>query len=236
MVTSTSGGLYALLAVAAFGLCGLAAGQAWNAHRLQTHGVAAVARVVRRETSTHRCGSQKRRRTCTDHDLVYSFPSGSGPQTVVRQVDRAEYESTRLGARRTIRHLPENPQVWEDAPGNAWKGAAGMGVVGGLVAGAAALGLMRLHHRVQDMVKVRDSGVRRQATVTGHRDTGIRVNGAALWVAQWRDETGGSGEALARFGLTLPAVGQQINVYADPQGMLPSAWEGDVGARRVEQV
>jgi hypothetical protein len=236
MVMSTSGWLYGLLVVAAFSLCGLAVSQSWNAQRLQTQGVTAVARVVRRETSTHRCGTQKHRRTCTDHDLVYSFPTALGQQTVTRDVSRAEYDRTRLGAQRTLRYLPSNPWVWEDAPGDARNGAVATGVAGAVLAGAGALGLSRLHRRVQAMVRVRDTGELRQATVTNHRDTGTRINGAALWVVQWRDEAGDSGEALARFGLTLPAVGQQISVYADPKGVLPSAWEGDVGAPRVGQV
>jgi hypothetical protein len=235
VVLTTPGWLYGLLLVAAFGLCGLAVSQCWNAHRLQTHGVAAVARVVRRETSTRRCGTQKHRRTCTDHDLVYSFATASGQQTVVRSVNRAEFDRTRLGAGRTVRYLTENPQVWEAAPGGAWSRAAATGVAGGLLTGIAALGLSRLHMRVRAMLRVRDMGERRQATVTAHRDTGIRINGAALRVAQWRDEAGGTGETLARFGPFLPAVGQQIAVYADPQGALRSAWEGDVGAPRVGQ-
>lgn len=236
MVQSTSGWLYGLLIVAAFCLCGMAVSQSLNAHRLQTQGVSAVARVVRRETSTRSCGTPKHRRTCTDHDLVYSFPTAVGQQTVQRDVSRAEYDRTRLGAQRTVRYLPSDPRVWEATPGDVKSGAAGTGVMGTLLAGAGALGLSRLHRRVQAMVRVRDTGERRQATVTSHRDTGTRINGAALWVAQWRDEAGCSGEALARFGLTLPAVGQQISVYADPQGVLPPAWEGDVGAPRVGQV
>ena len=61
--------------------------------------------------------------------------------------------------------------------------------------------------------------------------TNLAVNYQQMWRFIWKDDAGAPGQSFACWPVNLPAIGTRITVYADPDGNIPSVWEGDCGTR-----
>lgn len=119
----------------------------------------------------------------------------------------------------------------DGAEGDLWIGALVGGLLGvtfSAVGGGFVYFALRNAGRA---IGVRDDGEKRSAKVSAHGRTSYRVNEVTQLRLEWRDESGETGHSLhhAPDTLTPYPVGSDITIYADPEGRLPSVWEGDVG-------
>lgn len=116
----------------------------------------------------------------------------------------------------------------------------------GAFAGAvllAAVGLFALGRATgRRIIRIRDTGLSRSATVIAHEADRVRerynLNANAFHVtAVWLDDQAVKGRTFEKFARApdlfadLPPVGSILQVYVDPDDRTLSFWEADVGAR-----
>ncbi len=200
-----------------------------RAWRLQMGGATVQGQVNRLWTSTHSCGKDSMD-TCTSYNVDFSFDSGTWRQTQTT-VTPFLYGELTEGGPITVRYVKDDPTIFEVEFGwTFFQGLIFMFFALTLLIGAS-LGLRWRWGLARRMVTLRETGTRRQATVTGLAQTNTTVNGRRLYRLQWRDEAGVSGQSQGWPQAKLPGVGTMATIYADPQGSLPPVWEGDCGAR-----
>ncbi len=226
---ATPGWIYAILIVVGIGIAIPAEVMFEEAWRLQMGGATVIGQVSRLWLDTHSCGHDNMQ-TCTSYNVAYGFDSGVWRQTQV-EVSREFYSALRESGPIAVRYVVSDPTINEVEFGWTLFGAvvflafaAAFALVGGLF-------LRRRWQEVGRMVHLRETGVQRQAEVTGSDRTGWVINGQTQYAITWLDEAGILGKSLGRRLQTLPATGSQITIYADPDGKLPSVWARDSGLR-----
>lgn len=197
--------------------------QVQKARLFAREGVDGSAQVVAREIRSRR---DRDGNTTTERIVTYRFQSLSG-ETVqgVEAVSRGLYDSLAPGQPVAVRYLPGNPAVNTLEPGiGAFEviilgvGLLALGIGGGLAA-------FLLRNKLSILRAARRGEVR-EARVTGHVVTGVKVNGRTQYRFRWVDAAGQEGEsAMAALG-DLPAEGAVVAVYVDPRTGR-DWWEGD---------
>lgn len=209
-----------------------AGGWAWQAHRIDTRWIPTTGVLLRKDavSGTGRGGEVYR--------LTYRLtaPEDEGFVSTL-EVYRGVYDAAHVGDLIPLRVAPgarwkvvqDSRATWELVPVFLFDG-------GILALFGTALGIRALC-TARRMAWLRDSGQRRSARVIAvERVRWLRRY--ANWRATWQDEAGQPGRTKLHGqdrrggpGPALPPVGVTITIYADPDGKLPSVWEGDCGAR-----
>jgi len=180
-------------------------------------------------------GTSSSRSRTTTYYVRYTFKNAAGAQVKdIQDVSDAFYHRVKDGDQLQVRYLPEHPTTSEIEQGRAasasilWEAVALAIFIGGLI------GLIVWLRRARARVMLRDHGVSLQAIVTAHdlikRGKNRKLppkHGRALW----RDDADGTGRTLVHLIGDLPAVKQDIVIFADPLKKQRSVWEGDVGSR-----
>lgn len=192
-----------------------------NAARLESQGADAIAIVTELRTRRDSDGD-------TEYLLRYAFPVGADSIEQQTSVSYEFYRSATEGQEIPVRYWTEDPNVNELSRG----ASASMGWIGWIGAGIGGLAAL-ISGRIawQGAAQARwlaRNGVRRQVTVTDHRETLVRVNGRLLWQALWREADGREGASRMAPRDRLPAIGSQITVLVDPQGQRPARLEADL--------
>ena len=191
--------------------------------RLEAGGVETTAVIERKDR--RRQGSSD-----TKYSVYYTFEAGGVPVRDRQDVGLAFYREVEEGDRVPVRYWREDPTVSEISFGSA----SVMGRIGfwltAICGGIAAWAGLKATRKARRLMRLRDSGFRRQVVVEAHVDTHVKVNDVPHWKATWREPDGRSGETLGQPREALPAVGDEITILIDPDGKGPGVWEGDVTA------
>ena len=222
------GWVFVLLMVA--GTIALAVGGVLSlrALHLETDGVEAVGTITGLEIKKRGCG-KKNRSTCTDYWISYQFTPETGlPITDRKAVEQEFYQTRQIGGALPLRYVAGQPEENEIEPGAARNGSW-IGVLLGC-AMWLAVGVLGGKHvtAMRRAVFLREQGVMRRTQVREVRQTNIKVNKQPLYRIIW---DGPPGESWAARQEDLPRLGEDITVYAHPEGVWPAVWEGDVGSR-----
>lgn len=202
-----------------------------KAQRLADDGGVTQATVIhlRRSYYTDSDGDQR-----TKYHMEYSFTANGQNYQMEEIIGRGMFSRLNSGDKTEVRYWRPDPTVNEIEPGTTtttiWvtKIASALTLAGGL------FWIIRSWTRASRATRVRDRGDKRQATVTHHIKTGVRVNKVPQYRLAWQDEDGVTGKSWFVSGRRLGEwpEGSELTIYADPAGKLPSVWEHDVGVRR----
>lgn len=217
-------------------------GFSWqSAQRFQADGVDAMGTVETRWESKRPCKDRNSgiTRTCTDFNLGYSYQVAGQTLHHSATTSYDTYANLTEGARIKLRYLPSDPNnsvtsfgaEVVDASGGLRVMALIFGGLGVVFLAIGVGGLVWLIRRAMTAERLRDSGTARGAVVLAQEETNVRVNGQAQRRIRWKDDSGALGASRRQPGENLPAVGDRITVYADPDGHRPAVWEGDCGSR-----
>lgn len=189
--------------------------------------VEVTGRVTNWQIEAHQCRKGDRG-PCPMTILAYEFLTPEGQVAVDTLVGRYfQPEGMAVNGSILVRYLAENPDVNEVEFGLTFRSG-----VWGCVAGAffALMGSSFGSYVwwANHLIRMRGGGVARKAVVlNGPEQTPLQ-----FWVIKWRDEVGETGQSLTRLTeYDWPKKGEEITIYADPQGKLPAVWEGDCGSR-----
>ncbi len=207
--------LFPLVFAVAFGGIGVYSLQ--QARLLDRYGIEGTATIDDKYTRTRR---DSEGRTTTDYYLEYTFrPEGGMPMSAHDTVQRSFYNRVSEGDAIPIRYVPHRPDVHEVEPGsNKLIGWIFGGI--GFVASVVALGLAGwMWTRKRSVLRAARHGEVRQARVTGLRRTNVQKNNQQMYVLQWTDAAGQTGESRMQTQEHLSGhpEGSVIVVYVDPQ-------------------
>ncbi len=194
--------------------------------RLQVEGQDAEGVVTGKQSWEESCGRNDLD-TCTRYEIRYRFAQGAGQALV----DAATYDGLAEGAAVRLRYVPADPATSELQAGETLIEGGALAGLGLVFALGCGLGLWLRGRKAARMLRLRETGTMRTATVTAREPTSVRINGRRQWVIRWTDSTGATGKSRLRRMEDLPEAGAALVVYADPDGVLPAVWEGDVGTR-----
>lgn len=192
-----------------------------SAGRLEAEGADATATVIDRRM-------RKSGNDSTDYLIRYSFNVGSRTVEAEQEVSLTFYRDLVAGQTVPVRYWTADPSLSEIEAGAA-SAASLIGWIGAALSALVALVLGRIATRraLHGHWLIRH-GVRRQATITDHRVTNVRINDIQQWQAVWREPDGREGSTRMARREDLPAEGAQITLLVDPNGHHPSLWEGDL--------
>lgn len=212
-----------------------------RAARLDAEGITVIGRVTALDILQEACSdnsvgketAQERRlreqRICPRYLMKYRFVTPEGVEIAGQaSVGQRFHARQQVEGPITLRYLPGQPDAPEVVQGSTARGmwiALGIGAALWLI--ALPLSLRHLGG-IRGRLALRERGRMRQVRVAGLQPTGVKVNNLPLYRLVWNDPRGTSD---ARRQNRLPQVGQDITVFEDPDGKLPSVWEGDVGSR-----
>lgn len=175
------------------------------------------------ETETDRNGNESYK-----YHVTVRFTAQDGlPRTARVLTSRGYYADHAVGQRVPLRYSPSTEDAVELEPGSLRTGSRlflGAAVIFGLAGLAAAW--ERFRH-LPSMLRAAHGGQMRQARVTGHKDTGWKLNDTALYTMTWTDESGTQGQSRRRLRANLPDSGETITVCIDPRGAR-GWWVGDL--------
>ena len=212
-----------------------------SAQDFADNGVDAMATVEKRWESTRDCRDNNSdvTRTCTDFNVGYAYEVAGKTWHDSATTGYETYANLAEGSRIKVRYLPDVPgdSVTSfqadnvDASGGLGVLALVFGALGAAFLAIGGGGLAWVVRAALRRIRVRDGGTARGAVVQAREETNVRVNNRPMWRIRWTDDTGALGQSRGRPEGDLPQVGARITVYADPEGRLPSVWEGDSGTR-----
>ena len=198
--------------------------------RLQVSGVEVTGQVTTLAQGTHSCG-RNNLDSCAEYDVGFGFDAVGVRQVGAATVTAAVFGGLREGGPIGVRYVSGDPATYEVDFGTTLIGALGLWLLALAFLVPGVIGLWYRVRMAARLVRLRDEGKQRGATVTAVERSNTRVNGIQLWVMRWLDDTGAVGKSRMQRQTYLPAVGAAITVYADPEGVLSSVWEGDSGTR-----
>lgn len=186
-----------------------------DAARLDLHGVEALATITDREILERR---DRDGSVIRDHRLRLSFTGANGERVETWiTASRSLYEASAIGTVRTVRHVAHDPTTFELEPGSTASGARVFGWVA-LATGAGALILAAILGRnLPSLRRAARDGEIREAQVTEHLRSSVRVNGRPRWRMRWVDAAGATGTSGLARAEALPPVGSVIVVQVDPR-------------------
>lgn len=198
-----------------------------DAKLFDLYGAEAVAVVTDKETRTRRSGDNS---TTTDYYLSYRFTSASGEQIAkVESVSSGFYRETAVGDEITVRYIAHDPRRTEVEIGSN-ADTANLSRIMSFVSALVAMGLAGwFGHSAAGMLRAVRSGEMREARITEHVHTNVRVNRQPRFRLAWIDAAYAEGKSgLVRESVLLEhPVGSVIRVYVDPKTGR-SWWEGEV--------
>lgn len=214
----------------------------WGAaQEFAANGVDVMGKVEKRWESTRDCRDNDSNvtRTCTDFNVGYRYEVAGKAWADSATTDYDTYANLTEGSPIMVRVVPADPgdsvtsfdAEAVDSSGGLGIMAAIFGGLGGLfvlIGGGVLAGLLR---GALAGVALREAGTTRGAVVLAREQTNVRVTGQTQWRIRWRDDAGALGSSRGQALDGLPAVGERITVYADPDHKRPSVWEGDAGTR-----
>jgi hypothetical protein len=197
-----------------------------KAMHLEERGVDVTGVVTGLHARTYRCG-ERNRATCHEYKVDYIFkPEGWQAWPATTKVDRVFFDGLKRGDPLPVRYVAGNPAEHEIEPGEARSSSwFGLLVGGGLWIAVGVGGPWHVR-MVRRAVFLRDNGVARQAKVIAKFETAYKVNKTRLYRIMWDEPRG---ESWAARSEKLPEVGEEITVFAHPDGLWPPVWQGDVG-------
>ena len=212
-----------------------------SAQDFAANGVDVMGQIERRWESTRECKDTNSNvtRTCTDFNVGYSYEVAGKVWHDSATTDYDTYANLSDGGPIKVRVVPEDPgdsvtsfdAETVDASGGMGLVALIFGLMGGLFVLMGGGGLGWLARGALGRVTLRETGTARGAVVLAREETNVRVNGRLRWRIRWKDDAGALGSSRGQALDGLPAVGERITVYADPDHKRPSVWEGDAGTR-----
>ncbi|MCB1395136.1 MAG: DUF3592 domain-containing protein [Rhodobacter sp.] len=196
-----------------------------NAALLDLHGADTIATVTDREIVERRDSDGHR---STDYRLRIAFTASNGVRvTDWDSVSRETYDSVQAGDTMPVRYVAHDPAIFEVEPGRTAFSArmfSGFGIV--ILGIAVAIGAFLGRH-IPSKRRAAARGAVREARVTEHLRSNVRVNGRARWRLSWTDAVGETGRSDLHRQDDLPSVGSVIVVYLDPRGGR-GWWENDL--------
>ena len=223
-----AGGIFVFLMVIGTVFVLFAGSSSLRAMRLEEEGVDVAGVITGLETTQHSCG-KKNRNTCTSYWVSYTFtPKGGAVVQGRRSVDAQLYARQFVGQALAVRYVAGAPELHEIERGKDRTDSWIMLTVGcamWLGVGLFGPGHVRAGRRA---LYLREHGQMLRTRVSGVRDANIKVNRQARYRIVWDTPRG---ESWAAKRENLPAVGDEITVFAHPEGLWPPVWEGDVGSR-----
>lgn len=213
------------LAIAGGGLGPLLSGMA-----LRNHGAVAYGEITALNESAHRCGHHTHA-LCSSYAVRYRFFHDAQLVEGEDSVSQGLFQRLTLHQEIPVHYVAGNPSQNELEPGGKLNNGAMSELFGLALLLGSGIAVLRNFKLAQQMVHLRSFGAARQAKVVALTQTDTKINGIALWRMEWRDEAETFGESRARWKSSLPELGAQITVYADPEGRLPAIWERDSGSR-----
>ena len=187
-----------------------------KAQLLESHGVIGEATVLGTQTVVRRDADNNR---STTYYVTYSFETRTGSHERRDSVARRFYERSVAGQVIPVRYVEHDPTIAEIEIGATSRSAGWMRFAAGLVL-MVGLGLAWVFwRRIGGIIRAALRGELREAHVTAHLDTNVRVNRQPRYKLQWRDARGetGDGGLLSAEALQAWPVGSVIRVYADPK-------------------
>jgi len=198
-----------------------------DAKLFDLYGAEAVAVVTDRESRTRRTGDNS---TTTDYYLSYWFTSASGERISKREtVSSGFYREVMVGDEITVRYIAHEPQRTEVEIGSN-ASTASLTRIMSFGFALVAMGLSGwVGHSAAGMLRAVRHGELREARVTQHVHTNVRVNRQPRFRLAWMDAAYVEGKSgLVRESVLLEhPVGSVIRVYVDPKTDR-SWWEGEV--------
>ncbi|MEO6299600.1 MAG: hypothetical protein ABIV25_01710 [Paracoccaceae bacterium] len=198
--------------------------------RLDEAGAEVTGRIASLVQGTHSCGKNNLS-TCEDFTVGFDFAAAGVGWHGSASVSSGFYAGLSEGGSIVVRYVIDDPSITEVDLGTTLIGGVALWLIalGFMVAGG--IGLWFRLRMATRLVRLRDDGTMRLATVTSQDRANVRVNGIQLWTMSWLDDAGVVGKSRMQRQKYLADVGAKITVYVDPVGKLPPAWEGDSGTR-----
>lgn len=211
--------LFPLVFAVTFGGIGIHA--LHEARLVDRYGVEGFAVITDRETRTRR---DSEGRTQTSYHLSYRFEmegraSGDIWQEGSQSVSQRFYNRHRVGDRVPVVYVPHDPRRSQVEPGRDL-------ILGAVFGGVGAMSLLLtlglgwwMWQRKLSAIRALQHGEMRQARVTGHSMTSLRVNDQPRYAVDWIDATGARGRTgpLSPKRLALAPIGSTIVIYVDPE-------------------
>lgn len=207
---------------------------AGNQLAMRFFGVEAIATVTEHSFEMSSCPSRRYRspESCPSYHVGYAFSVNGQSYAGRHKVDEEFFFSTFSGQSTPVHYMIFKPEwsVLALSHHNFW--LVWMAPIFGLLAFNLSKLCRQRFHRMGQMIKLRDHGLRRTAQVVSVIPTTLKVNGLTYKYMVWADDAGKSGESLWQSAWYLPQVGSTITVFADPKGEIPSVWDKDCGGQR----
>lgn len=213
--------LMALVFALVFGVLGLVFLS--QAREMARDGVEGVATVTGREirTRSDRDGSDR-----TEYLVGFQFrPTSDQLVTQRAPVSRRLYDRISEGQEIGIRYLPRDPARAEIEPRGMVLPVVFLLVAAGALAAGLALAGVTVRRKAS-LLRAARRGEVREARVTGHEATSVKVNGRVQYRFHWVDAAGAAGVSAMNPLRDLPAVGAVVAVYVDPRTGR-GWWDGD---------
>lgn len=195
----------------------------YSSRMLARGGIDGSAQVLGHEIVTRRDrdGNATTRRLVT-----FRFQALSGETvTGTEAVSRAFYEGLEPGSRVAVRYMPDDPSVNALEPGTGLFETVFLGAAL-LALAVSALWAAVLARRKLSVLRAARHGEVREAAVTGHDATRVRVNGRTQYRMRWIDAAGQAGQSGLAALTDLPPLGAVVRVYIDPRTGR-GWWDGD---------
>lgn len=187
-----------------------------QAKLLESHGLIGEATVIGKQTVVRRDSDNNR---STTYYVTYSFDTRTESHERRDSVGRRFYDRVVAGQVIPVRYVEHDPSIAEIEIGATSRSAGWMRFAAGLVL-MVGLGLAWVFwRRIGGIMRAALRGEVREARVTAHLDTNVRINRQPRYKLQWRDARGetGSGGLLPASALQALPLGSVIRVYADPK-------------------
>ena len=201
-----------------------------HAAQLYSQGVPVQGKVDQLWQTQESCGKDNLD-SCNRYHVHYSFDAGGPLHEDTASVGAEFYASLQAGGAIAVRYVRGNPDINEVEGGWSAFGGVLLLLFSLVFTAVAAVAIWTRVRTVLRGERLRDTGLARQATVTGQARTNITVNNRQLWRITWRDDSGAEGQSRGRALPDLPATGTVITIYADPAAAVPAVWDGDFGTR-----
>lgn len=202
-----------------------------KAERLENDGAVAVATITDKDIRVRTDSDGDR---STSYILYYAFTHQGIDVSASSSVSRGFFDGLEIGGTTEVRYWRPDPSVNEIEPGSTSTIIWITKLVSAVILAVAGSWIVIAWGAAGKAIRVRDRGERRQAVVTAHETTGVRVNNRPRYRLAWRDERGEPGRSFLLSGDAIETwpVGSDLAIYADPTGRLKPVWEGDVGPAR----